>query len=290
MLQTEFLWFLYNFKKIIKRYLNFIKFQGYDNVSILFRTRTALLGAPSRLSISWKNVVGVDIGNYPHIVLIPEEFEFGSYKAIDKDLHLGFLYKIPQEQLSDKEIEIIQKAKIAKISGDIILSIAFGSLYTRFRKKTDTILEKIAKALSNLSNKVFVVVIGRLEKIPSLFDELKYVNIDEIPLKGILEISDLHICHGGINTIKDCLFSHTPMLIFPLNKNWDQPGNAAKVEYHGLGMASSVNVSTETLRSQLTFLLNNFDKSGFQKFIDLENKKYASETESKLSKLYQQFL
>lgn len=276
-LQASLLWSLYNFKKLINRYWDFIRFQGYDDVTILHKARKVLLGTSSALSISWKNVIGVHVGDYPQLVLIPREFEFGDYIPAEKEVYLGFQYEITQSDLSIEAEAVIQKTLMAKSRGDKIITISFGSLYTGFKKEIRTILQKLSRALSNLSDNVFIIIIGKFKNISSLFQGLEYSKLEESPLVKILEISDLHICHGGINTIKDCLFSRTPMLVFPLNKNWDQPGNAAKVEYHRLGMASSANVSIEGLHSRLVFLLNDFSEVGFQKFITLENKKYIGE-------------
>ena len=42
------------------------------------------------------------------------------------------------------------------------------------------------------------------------------------------------ITHGGANSVKECIFFGVPMLVFPLS--FDEPGNAARVKYHGLGL------------------------------------------------------
>jgi len=42
------------------------------------------------------------------------------------------------------------------------------------------------------------------------------------------------ITHGGPNSVKECIYFGVPMIVFPL---WfDQPGNVARVTYHGLGL------------------------------------------------------
>lgn len=30
------------------------------------------------------------------------------------------------------------------------------------------------------------------------------------------------------------------MLVYPLDRNWDQPGNAARVVYHGMGLKGNI--------------------------------------------------
>ena len=45
--------------------------------------------------------------------------------------------------------------------------------------------------------------------------------------------ASLMITHAGLNSIKECILAGVPMLAFPAGR--DQPGNAARVHYHGLG-------------------------------------------------------
>ena len=44
------------------------------------------------------------------------------------------------------------------------------------------------------------------------------------------------VTHGGMNSIVECIYRQVPMLAYPLNRCWDQPGNAARIVFHGLGM------------------------------------------------------
>jgi len=42
------------------------------------------------------------------------------------------------------------------------------------------------------------------------------------------------ITHGGLGSIKECIFNGVPMLVFPLFS--DQPDNAQRIVYHRLGL------------------------------------------------------
>src|SRR5690606_4742340 len=39
---------------------------------------------------------------------------------------------------------------------------------------------------------------------------------------------------------KECLSAHVPMIVYPLSLQWDQPGGAARVYYHNLGVIGNV--------------------------------------------------
>jgi len=54
-----------------------------------------------------------------------------------------------------------------------------------------------------------------------------------VPLMEVLRRTKVAILHGGFGTIKACICLGIPMLIVP--QQWDQPANAARVRYHGIG-------------------------------------------------------
>lgn len=57
------------------------------------------------------------------------------------------------------------------------------------------------------------------------------------PQLQILKQADCAIINGGAHSITECIHFGVPMLVFPLPRD-DQNGNAARVVYHGLGIAS----------------------------------------------------
>jgi len=61
------------------------------------------------------------------------------------------------------------------------------------------------------------------------------------------------VTHGGLNTVKEAILSEVPMLVIP--GKWDAPGNGARVEFHGIGLLGSRRARVQTLREQLTRLL-----------------------------------
>lgn len=70
-------------------------------------------------------------------------------------------------------------------------------------------------------------------------------------------LADVMITHGGINSITECIFSNTPMLVFPISKKSDQHGNAARVVYHGLGKKGRFGYSLNHLMTEIHDLVEN---------------------------------
>jgi UDP:flavonoid glycosyltransferase YjiC (YdhE family) len=105
--------------------------------------------------------------------------------------------------------------------------------------------------------------------------------VNKAPQLGLLKKASIAIIAGGINTIKECIFCGVPMIVFPV---WaDQPDNAERIEYHGLGVVADVNkISTnlivdliETIENDL--LLKQRLKIWGEKFQDIEKSGMATQ-------------
>lgn len=59
-----------------------------------------------------------------------------------------------------------------------------------------------------------------------------------IPQIPILERAALMVTHGGLGTIKECIFHDVPMAVFPITR--DQPDNAKRIVHHRLGLAGDL--------------------------------------------------
>lgn len=63
---------------------------------------------------------------------------------------------------------------------------------------------------------------------------------ETVPQVKILGWCRMMITHGGMNSIKECIMSAVPMMIYPGNTEIDQPGNAARAVFHGLGILGNM--------------------------------------------------
>jgi UDP:flavonoid glycosyltransferase YjiC (YdhE family) len=80
----------------------------------------------------------------------------------------------------------------------------------------------------------------------------------KVDQKKILEVCDLMINHGGINSVLECIYNEIPQLIYPLNYWYDQYGNAARVKYHKVGEVGRIRVDNERkIYSRIVSMLHN---------------------------------
>jgi zeaxanthin glucosyltransferase len=62
--------------------------------------------------------------------------------------------------------------------------------------------------------------------------------VQSAPQLRVLQKASAMLTHGGLGSIKECLYFGVPMLVCPLDV--DQPGNAARVVHHGVGLRTTL--------------------------------------------------
>ena len=107
------------------------------------------------------------------------------------------------------------------------------------QRKLKNFLQSVVNAMAERPECQLVMALGKqlraedFENVPA--DALL---VGEVPQLAVLRRTWLAITHGGLNTVKECIFFGVPMLVFPLRG--DQFGNAARVMFHRLGLASNI--------------------------------------------------
>lgn len=59
-----------------------------------------------------------------------------------------------------------------------------------------------------------------------------------VPQLQVLERAAVMITHGGLGTLKECIFRGVPVVVFPITR--DQPDNARRVVHHRLGLSGDL--------------------------------------------------
>jgi zeaxanthin glucosyltransferase len=127
-----------------------------------------------------------------------------------------------------------------RLSSDIpTILCSFGSILSesrRWRGVVRNVLREIIGAFSNESRFQLVVGVGAkfdISEFDSAPSHILVVN-KWIPQIKILRRASVHITHGGLSSIRESIECKVPMIVIPFIS--DQPGNAARVVYHNLGV------------------------------------------------------
>jgi zeaxanthin glucosyltransferase len=98
------------------------------------------------------------------------------------------------------------------------------------------IFQAVIDAVRREARWQLVMTIGG-QLTPESFDHVPAdaILVRRFPQLKLLQKAKLMITHGGINSIKECISFNVPMVVIPIT--FDQPGAAARVVFHGLGIA-----------------------------------------------------
>lgn len=181
-----------------------------------------------------KNGVGLSWGEYgrrlqiPELVLCPREFDFPIVaQSFDRRIYAGAcVANIPADNGKTFDWSQIDTAKE-------IVYCSVGS-HPHLAKNRRKLFSAAINALKERPRLHFILQASDLEDLKQCHPLPANVTVCEwVPQMEVLSRASLFITHGGLSSVRESIFHGVPMLVFPWGV--DQPGNAARVEYHNLG-------------------------------------------------------
>jgi UDP:flavonoid glycosyltransferase YjiC (YdhE family) len=167
----------------------------------------------------------------PILILCPVEFEFPDASRvagrhyIEASIDLGRkAVPFPWEQLDETRP---------------LIYCSFGS-HTHRYKQSAPFFQVLIDAVKRKPEYQLVLAVGA-HLSPSEFGPApsNVVLVNMAPQLKMLERASMMVTHGGLGSVKECIFLNVPMIVFPAL--WDQPDNAARIAYHGLGLCGNIN-------------------------------------------------
>jgi zeaxanthin glucosyltransferase len=270
----KFLWLRVSFRNKIRGIFEIIIYFFHDDSTVL---RRLMYSNASGLQLEEPNLFSYNFKNVPQLILAPLELEFFKssrdfhhYVGIPTSKNLYHSYKI------DPEFDLVLNTIGSKKSKQKIIYCAFGTRYDLYLKQ---IVDFIKKLISIATKTPEFLIITSFDF--SLLDKNDLVipkNIKffkQVPQLRVLESSDIFICHGGLNSLKESLLCAVPVLVLPLDKYSDQPGNAARISYHRIGYTGDITDDEAAINIKLVKLLDDVEvKNTCKEFRDILMNKY----------------
>ncbi len=214
---------------------------------------------PPKYSINYKKLFTTSFTNIPEILFYATEFDFPDVSPLPWQTHLS--PGVASERREFVTEEVLQFLTLAKASEqNRIVYCSLGTvtdIHLTENSARASFIDKIMQIATANAHLFFIISFGEdLQK-------QKYSNIgvknllalNFAPQLHILKYADIFITHGGSNSIFESIYSKTPMIVFPLNNEWDQNGNAARVVFYRLGLKSDLEASAERIALQINYLL-----------------------------------
>jgi UDP:flavonoid glycosyltransferase YjiC (YdhE family) len=200
--------------------------------------------------------------NVPELILAPLEFELSSKVRKPHQHYLGLCIR---ETRTDTELDEEFERQWAKLlerqqTGQRLIYCSFGTFYTGSNKALLNFITNLLGAISAVPDVQLICSVNGLvvETLQTTYAALPNVHFfRRVPQLVVLKSTAVHITHGGLGSIKESIRYGVPMLVYPLDLHYDQPGNSLKIEYHGLGLRGDFNWErAATLKEKLIRLLN----------------------------------
>lgn len=197
------------------------------------RLKEVLEGRPHLLFstslLNWKEYERSKALDTLMLIFCPEQLEIPKFKYPCGGLH----YVEPSLRPTDDETSFCNLLD----PGKRMVLVAFGTQSIRYRRLLEQceMIEEIAKRQKDVQ---FVVAAGAVFRSFQNSASASVRNLfvyDKVPQRRLLERASTFISHGGLGGIKEAIMARVPSIILPVSH--DQPFNAMRVRYHGLGEA-----------------------------------------------------
>ncbi len=205
------------------------------------------------------------------IIMAPRAFDLPEFGQVQGQYYAGtqLNHDRIEVELSKNELELLQKMDAGKDQKWVYCSL--GTLNLLHNPKCLHFLEQVLEVFRQKPEWNLVLATGMIEtrqlsKVPD--NVLVY---KKVPQLEVLKRCQAIITHGGLNSVLEAIDHKVPLLAYPLNERWDQNGNAARVEYYGVGLRGRMqNAQTGQILKQLDLLLH--DEVYLQNLLILKQK------------------
>jgi len=275
-LYINYLWFKIKTKNWLSLLFSKLISFGLDEITTVKRFASET-GFEFKELFDYSRVFVFGFKHLNEFVLVPKYFDFPRPDL--QNVHfigLGIERYRENDITNVRYMSVIEYIKNIKTKDKTIKLIycSLGTLTSLNMKKAERFFKKIALLSPSFAKCYFILSLGESYDIQKLLPIPHNMFVfTRVPQIDILSYTDIMITHGGMNSILECIEMEVPMLVYPLSKKWDQPGNSARVVYHRLGLRGDINHdSTRTIAKKISEL--NFNQSYYKTNVSKMKEKF----------------
>ncbi|MBT1699140.1 glycosyltransferase [Fulvivirgaceae bacterium PWU4] len=247
------------FKRIRIRYKRFLEylFCFGNTTSKLLALAIKEMEVPSKFKVICNLPLSISFENVKEFVIAPSEFDFPVAKPRGDRHYIGFLTHVKRRiKVDDADFKKLQEIMNGE-GGKIYIS--FGTLSFEHLKRLDKFFKAVDFAAKHFTDYNFIITCAKNFGRPVFSFGSKNIHVFGFqPQTYILSKSAVFITHGGLNSIKEAILYNVPLIVYPLNRNYDQYGNASRVTFHKLGLQGDLkDAGGKRLIREIKEVLNN---------------------------------
>jgi UDP:flavonoid glycosyltransferase YjiC (YdhE family) len=252
-------WMMYYLSNTLRSWTDRLLLLGCDDASLINKMFWCNK-IPAKHGVLRAKAFQVSFGSITELVLAPEEFEVLPFTKLGFQTYVGSQVDTSRiEHFPADYLEFIKKVALLKEQKKIhLIYCSFGTLYEKRKAMVGGFLLKLIEVVAD-SDELHLIVSVDEKDLPAKVKPRSNIYISsQLPQLHVLKHCDAFISHGGLNSIKESILFNVPMIVYPLDMAWDQPGNCAKVSYHKLGMVGTLRKATKAnIYQRITEVIDN---------------------------------
>jgi UDP:flavonoid glycosyltransferase YjiC (YdhE family) len=197
----------------------------FDTLPAIMDLLCARFAYPAE-GVSFDSVFMPDLSLVPEAVLCASAFDFP--RTGEPPTYLATPVEL------DREEEVAPALHRFLDADRPLIYVSLGSQSHRFPRAV-ALFSAVLDAMRQHPEWQAVLAVGRERAIPALADPPpNALLIDRAPQLALLRRAALFLTHAGLGSVREAIALRVPMIAVP--QQMDQPGNAARVAHHGLGV------------------------------------------------------
>lgn len=222
--------------KLKKRMIQKMTYLGFDDKYLVER-RLRINKIPRSYCSDVLSLFNFQTRNITEFILAPREFDFPNFKVEPWQHYIGFNHNNQNAGSHSPEYEEARDAlKALRHTGAKVIYCAYGTVESEHLHTILRLIEKLAAIARKLGYGMMVAFKVTKERAAVISSYEHFYLFDSVPQIDVLSYADVFVSHGGLSSIKESIEAEVPMLMYPVHTDYDPVGNAARIEYHGLGL------------------------------------------------------
>ena len=219
------------------------------------------------------------------VMLCPGQLNVTTSRHSEKEVYLG-----PCINLANNLHNNFLKEILGKMGHRKIIYVSMGSQTKEYPEKAESLFNTVLEMMKSEYFKDYYVVLSLGSSIENwnLVELPENVSVfDWVPQLEVLQAASIAVIHGGLGSLKECIYFGVPMLIVPMGR--DQGDNARRVEHHQIGCSLTFDdLTEETLAEKLINLSNHSEKQ--KNLHDMQHAFHEMEEQKNEVKLVQKLI
>jgi len=181
------------------------------------------------------------IKELPELILAPKSIDLPEISPTSK-IYVGSSMNITrkEEALSGRLEEVMEELK-ASYQEETWIYCSLGTLNKTHNKNSGKFFKKMLEVFKQKPNWELILSTGETDPA-TIKHNLPNVHVfKRVPQLEVLKYCKVMVTHGGLNSTLEGINNQVPMLVYPLNDNWDQNGDGVRIVHYGLGLMGNIN-------------------------------------------------